>query len=129
MSRALVGGDSDPEAREAEDEEAARSDDRSEISRGRLPVRETRARSGREPGRRPSTPRAPDAVTDAFDLILQHCRLPDGAEADLGCRDGLIAEIGALAARPAHRIVDCAGCLVTPGLVEAHIHLDKALLS
>ena len=69
------------------------------------------------------------AVTSPFDLVLRSCRLPDGARADLGCRDGRIAEIGALAGRPAHRAVDCAGRVVTPGLVEAHIHLDKALLA
>src|SRR5689334_22058802 len=33
------------------------------------------------------------------------------------------------AARTAHRTVDLGGRLVTPGLVESHIHLDKALLS
>jgi len=68
-------------------------------------------------------------VTESFDLILQSCRLPDGREADVGCRDGRIAEIGSLTGRPAHRAVDCAGCAVTPGLVDPHIHLDKALLS
>ena len=47
----------------------------------------------------------------------------------MGCRDGLIAEIGAPAGRAARRAVDCAGHVVTPGLVESHIHLDKALLS
>jgi cytosine deaminase len=47
----------------------------------------------------------------------------------VGCRDRCIAEIGNLAGRPARRVVDCAGRAVTPGLVEAHIHLDKALLS
>ena len=47
----------------------------------------------------------------------------------MGCRDGRIAEIGALTGRPAHRAVDCTGCAVTPGLVDAHIHLDKALLT
>ncbi len=68
-------------------------------------------------------------MTESFDLILQNCRLPDGRETDVGCREGRIAEIGALTGRPAHRAVDCAGRVVTPGLVEAHIHLDKALLS
>lgn len=65
----------------------------------------------------------------AFDLILQNCRLPDGTGADLGCRDGRIVESGALGGRPALRAVDCGGRVVTPGLIEAHIHLDKALLS
>jgi len=68
-------------------------------------------------------------VTEAFDLILHHCRLPDGREADVGCRHGRIAEIGSLTAQRALRTVDCAGSVVTPGLVDAHVHLDKALLS
>jgi len=68
-------------------------------------------------------------VTEPFDLVLQSCRLPDGRAVDVGCRGGLIAEIGALAGRAARHAVDCAGRVVTPGLVESHIHLDKALLS
>ena len=64
-----------------------------------------------------------------FDLLLQGCRLPDGRIADVGARAGLVAEIGTLAGRSAHRAVDCGGLLLTPGLVDAHIHLDKALLA
>ena len=67
-------------------------------------------------------------MTEPFDLVLRECRLPDGRTTDIGCRDGRIAERGALADRPARRLVDCEGRAVTPGLVEAHIHLDKALL-
>ena len=48
--------------------------------------------------------------------------------ADIGCRAGRIAEIGALAGRAAGREIACEGRAVTPGLVDAHIHLDKALL-
>jgi cytosine deaminase len=68
-------------------------------------------------------------VTAPFDLVLAGGRLPDGAVADVGCRDGRIAAIGTLAGQPARQAVDCAGAAITPGLVEAHIHLDKALLS
>jgi cytosine deaminase len=48
--------------------------------------------------------------------------------ADIGCRAGRIAEIGALAGPAAGREIACEGRAVTPGLVDAHIHLDKALL-
>ena len=48
--------------------------------------------------------------------------------ADIGCRAGRIAEIGALAGRAAAREIAGEGRAVTPGLVDAHIHLDKALL-
>jgi cytosine deaminase len=68
-------------------------------------------------------------MSDVFDLILQGCHLPDGTVTDLGCRDGRIAEIGAISDHPATRVVACGGGVVTPGLVESHIHLDKALLS
>jgi len=67
-------------------------------------------------------------MTEPFDLVLRRCRLPKGHTTDIGCRDGRIAELGELADRPARRLVDCEGRVVTPGLVEAHIHLDKALL-
>lgn len=68
-------------------------------------------------------------MSGPFDLVLRSCRLPDGTAADVGCRDGLIAAVGALGEHPAHRRIECGGRAVTPGLVEAHIHLDKALLS
>ncbi len=64
-----------------------------------------------------------------FDLLLLDCRLPDGTLADLACRDGHVVEQGALRDRVAARRLECGGRIVTPGLVESHIHLDKALLS
>ena len=68
-------------------------------------------------------------MVPSFDLLLQSCRLPDGRLVDVGTLDGKIAEIGSLTGHPAHRAVDCGGRVLTPGLVDAHIHLDKALLS
>jgi len=68
-------------------------------------------------------------MAEPFDLLLRGCRLPDGRLVDLGTLAGTIAEIGSLAGRPARRGVDCGGRVLTPGLVDAHIHLDKALLS
>ena len=68
-------------------------------------------------------------MTQALDLILEKCLLPDGTLTDVGCRDGRVAEHGALRGRAAARRVACGGRVVTPGLVESHIHLDKALLS
>jgi cytosine/creatinine deaminase len=65
----------------------------------------------------------------SFDLILRSCRLPDGQQADLGIHSGRIAAIGSLAEQRGEREVDCGGRLATPGLVDSHIHLDKALLS
>jgi cytosine deaminase len=68
-------------------------------------------------------------MTTPLDLLMRECRLPDGCVVDLGCRAGRIAEIGSLAGRSAAREIACEGRAVTPGLVEAHIHLDKALLN
>ncbi len=68
-------------------------------------------------------------MTEALDLILRECRLPDGGTADIGCRQGRIAAIGHLSGQSAQRVLRCQGRAVTPGLVESHIHLDKALLS
>lgn len=67
--------------------------------------------------------------TADFDLLLQDCRLPDGTLTDLGCRDRCVVEQGVLGERIAARRLACGGRVVTPGLVESHIHLDKALLS
>jgi cytosine deaminase len=68
-------------------------------------------------------------MVPSFDLLLRGCRLPDGRLVDLGTLDGKIKEIGSLTGRPSHRAVDCGGLVLTPGLVDAHIHLDKAFLS
>jgi cytosine deaminase len=62
------------------------------------------------------------------DLIIRNARLP-GAETptvDIGVEDGIIVAIAPrLAARaPEH---DAHGKLVSPGLIESHFHLDKAL--
>jgi len=68
-------------------------------------------------------------MTAPLDLLLRECRLPDGRVTDIGCRDGRIALLGSLAGRPAAREIVGEGRVITPGLVDAHIHLDKALLS
>jgi cytosine deaminase len=65
----------------------------------------------------------------SLDLALTDCRLPDGTLGDVECRDGRITALGPRGARTAPRVVRCEGRAITPGLVEAHIHLDKALLS
>ncbi len=62
------------------------------------------------------------------DLLLRRCRLPHrDAPVDLAVAGGRIAAVGAgpVAARETR---DVAGRLVTPGLVEAHLHVDKAFL-
>jgi cytosine/creatinine deaminase len=68
-------------------------------------------------------------VTGPFDLLLRDGLLPDGRRTDIGCRDGRIAAMGALGDAPSASVRELDGRLVTPGLVDAHVHLDKALLS
>jgi len=64
-----------------------------------------------------------------IDLLLRGCRLPhrDGL-ADVAIAAGRIAAIGRIE-EAARETVEARGRVVTPGLVEAHIHVDKALLS
>jgi len=64
-----------------------------------------------------------------LDLVLRNCRLPERVDPiDLAIADGRIVAVGSPAG-PARETFDLDGRLVTPGLVEAHIHLDKALLA
>src|SRR4029453_3709298 len=61
--------------------------------------------------------------------VVQNGRLPERLDpVDLAIADGRIVAVGSPAG-PARETFDLDGRLVTPGLVEAHIHLDKALLS
>jgi cytosine/creatinine deaminase len=59
-----------------------------------------------------------------LDVLLENVRLPGGdALIRLGVRDGLIAAPG----EEAKEVIDLAGSLLTPALVEPHIHLDAVL--
>src|SRR5689334_21556999 len=59
-----------------------------------------------------------------LDLLLRGARLPGEAETrDIGIKDGLISELEP----EARQTIDLGGALVTPALVEPHIHLDAVL--
>lgn len=47
---------------------------------------------------------------------------------DLGITAGIITEVAPVVTTTANKTLDAAGKLVIPGLVDAHLHLDKALL-
>jgi cytosine deaminase len=63
-------------------------------------------------------------------IVLANATLPDGKRADVhidGARIAAFAEAGAQSPPGAERI-DLGGALLTPGMVDGHIHLDKTLL-
>jgi cytosine/adenosine deaminase-related metal-dependent hydrolase len=66
----------------------------------------------------------------ALDLIIRNARLasagPDTPPVDIGVRAGTIVAVepNLAADGPAH---DVGGKLVSPGLIESHFHLDKAM--
>lgn len=62
-----------------------------------------------------------------FDLLLTNARLLDSsAPVDIGVQAGRIAAIGPDLPREAAEVLEVGGCLVSPGFVETHIHLDKS---
>ncbi|MDR7550823.1 MAG: amidohydrolase family protein [Armatimonadota bacterium] len=64
-----------------------------------------------------------------WDLLIQHATVTDtGPPVGIAVADGVIAALAPGLEGPAARTIDAAGLVVLPGLVESHIHLDKALL-
>jgi len=67
------------------------------------------------------------ASTADFDLVVREARLPDGtAPVDIGVRDGMIATIADAVGGAGDVELDADGGLVAPGLVDSHVHMDKA---
>ncbi len=52
-------------------------------------------------------------------------RFDTGEIVDLSIRDGVIAAIGQLTPPQGIEVIEAAGLLVSPGFVDAHVHLDK----
>ncbi|WP_245178105.1 amidohydrolase family protein [Cupriavidus sp. AcVe19-1a] len=61
-------------------------------------------------------------------LIRDACVRDDAPLTDIAIRDGRIAAIEPGIDAPAHEVIEAGGRAVIPGLVEPHLHLDKALL-
>jgi N-acyl-D-amino-acid deacylase len=69
-----------------------------------------------------------------FDLLIAGGRVIDGSglpwfRADVGIVGDRIAAVGALPNAPAHTRIDAAGKMIAPGLIDAHVHGDLALLA
>jgi cytosine deaminase len=69
-----------------------------------------------------------------MDLVIRNARHDRTGEiVNIGIQDGLIAAIdsgdrGAAGLGPAERVIDAAGAMVSPALIEPHFHLENALL-
>src|SRR6266480_6157149 len=59
---------------------------------------------------------------------LQDARLADGSAADIVVEGDRIAQVGPGAAGGVADAIDCAGKLVLPTFIDAHVHLDKVLI-
>lgn len=63
-----------------------------------------------------------------LDILIRGATLVDGSgaaarRADIGVKDGRIAEVGEIAT-PSARVIEAGGRLVTPGFVDIHTHYD-----
>jgi N-acyl-D-aspartate/D-glutamate deacylase len=64
-----------------------------------------------------------------FDLLFQSAIVVDGngerpVTADVGIRDGLIAEIGQITGATARQTIDATGAWLMPGFIDIHTHYD-----
>jgi N-acyl-D-amino-acid deacylase len=64
-----------------------------------------------------------------LDTVIRGGKLYDGLGgapvfADIGIKDGRIAEIGPVITSPARERFDAAGAIVTPGFIDVHTHYD-----
>ena len=69
-----------------------------------------------------------------FDLVLRNATVIDGTKAarypaEIGVRNGRIAEIGRLDHASADLEIDASGLIAAPGFIDAHTHDDRLLLS
>ncbi len=67
-----------------------------------------------------------------FDVVIRGGMVVDGTgssryRADIGIRDGVIAEIGRIPADEADDVLDANGLVVAPGFIDLHTHYDAQL--
>lgn len=64
-----------------------------------------------------------------MDLVVRHARIDGQFKlSDIAIEDGRIVEIGDRVEESGEEEIDAKGRLASPGFVDAHMHLDKALL-
>lgn len=67
-----------------------------------------------------------------LDIVIRGATVVDGSgaegfTADVGVQDGMIVELGKVATA-AHRTIDAAGLVLTPGFIDLHTHYDGQAL-
>ncbi len=68
-----------------------------------------------------------------FDVVVAGGTVIDGSAGaqprvvDVGIRDDTVVEIGDLSAAQASRRIDVTGCVVAPGFIDPHTHVESAL--
>lgn len=65
-----------------------------------------------------------------MDLLIKQARIKDGEPLqDVAIENGKISEIAPQISGEAQEVIEANGRVLIPGLVESHIHLDKALIA
>ncbi len=67
-----------------------------------------------------------------YDRVIKNGMIIDGSRlprflGDIGIKDGLISEIGQIAAGDGDEVIDAEGLIVAPGFVDLHTHYDAQL--
>ena len=67
-----------------------------------------------------------------FDTVIKGGMIVDGTkvpryQADLGIKDGKVAEIGKISSSDAKKEIDASGHIVAPGFIDLHTHYDAQL--
>ncbi len=73
------------------------------------------------------------SISPAFDILIKNGEIIDGTgsksfKADIGIKNGIIADIGNFPYASAGVVLDCSGLKVTPGFIDIHSHTDTNLI-